>query len=137
MSLDMEAINTGIYAAFTGDAPAVAALVGGLRDTEAPPNPSYPYAVYQFITGIPDPTFTSDGEILNYQFSIYNKTDKPRNFTVLNDAIKKLTAVYDDATLTITGHTSIAVTRGVANFLPTIDDTQGFVINYEIMVEDD
>lgn len=136
MSLDVEAINTGIYSEFTADSDAVAALVGGLRDTEAPQDPLYPYAVYQYITGVPDPTFTSDGEIINYQFSVYHKSDKPKDFTTINDAIKKLTAVFDDATLTIANHMSIGVTRGISNFLPTVDQTQGFVINYEMMIED-
>lgn len=137
MALDLDAINTGIYAAFTANAPAVAALLGGLRDTEQKPSPLYPYAVYQYITGLPDPTFTSDGEIITYQFSVYNKSRKQRDFTVLNDAVKKLTAVFDDATLTIANHTSIGVTRGTSGFLPTVDQTQGFFINYEMMIEDD
>lgn len=137
MALDLDAINTGIYAAFTANAPAVAALLGGLRDAEQKPSPLYPYAVYQYITGLPDPTFTSDGEIITYQFSVYNKSRKQRDFTILNDAVKKLTAVFDDATLTIANHTSIGVTRGTSGFLPTVDQTQGFFINYELMIEDD
>jgi len=138
MALDLGAITTGITAAFDANAPAVAALVGGLRDTEAPQGVSSPYAVFQYITGEPDPTFTSDGEITTYQFSVYNQDkDKPRDFTVLNDAVKKLSTVFDDATLTLADHTSIGVTRQTSGFLPTVDQTQGFFINYEIMIEDD
>ncbi len=137
MSLDLASIDIGITKAFTDNVAAVAALIGGLHKTEATKSPSGPYVVFQFITGLPDPTFTSDGEILNYQFSFFNKTASPQNFTIMNDVVKKVTAVYDDATLTITDHTSIAVTRLTFGFLPTIDQTQGFFVNYEIMVEDD
>lgn len=139
MPLDLDAIHTAITDEFDGNAPAVSALIGGLRETESPQDPDYPYAVFQYITGLPDPTFTSDGEIMQYQFSVYHKyaPRQSRNFTVLNDAVKKLSAVYDDAALTITDHTSIGVTRGISNFLPTVDGVQGFVINYEIMIEDD
>lgn len=138
MALDLDAVHTGITAAFDANTPAVAALLGGLREAEGKQNSLSPYAVFQYITGAPDPTFTSDGEVLNYQFSVFNQDkDKSRDFTILNDAVKKLTAVFDDATLTLTAHTSIGVTRGTSGFLPTVDQTQGFFINYEIMIEDD
>lgn len=139
MSLDLDALSTAIFDEFEGDADALAALVGGFHAEEAPQDPSYPYGVFLYITGVPDPTFTSDGEIATYQFSIYHKYSprQSRNRTVINDAVKKLTAAFDDATLTITGHTSIGFTRGVSNALPNVDGIQSVVINYEFMVEDD
>ncbi len=139
--MDIKAIRDGIYALFVANSDLKTALGGDsarrMYPEEAPQNPDSPYCVYQYITGVPDPTFTSDGEITDWQFSVFNKTDDPLNTATIDDVIKKLMAAYDDATLTITGSTSIAVTRGGSNVIPTVDDTQGFVVNYQIMIEDD
>lgn len=136
--IDMEAISTGIYDEFEGNAALVSALVGGLHDTKRPQDPDYPYCVFQYITGVPDPTFTSDGEEMQFQFSLFHTDiDSPLNKTTINDALKKLTTCYDDADLTVSGYTSIEVTRGISGFVPTEDDTQQFVITYQITVEED
>lgn len=141
MALDMEAIEDAIFAEFQGDADLLAVLGGSpgrFYPEEAPEAPTSPYVVYTLITGIPDPTFTSDGEIMNYQFSVFNKQiDEPLNRDTINDVIKKLTTAFDDATLTITDHTSIAVTRGVSGSLPTLENVQSWRADYEIMIEDD
>lgn len=138
--MDISAIEIGIYNEFLNNADLLAALGGNtarrLYKTKAMQNPSYPYAVFQYISGVPDPTFTSDGEIAQYQFSIFHKSDDPLDKTTIDDVFKKLTACYDDADLTVAGYSSIAVTRGVSNFVPTVDDTQQYVINYEIMIEE-
>jgi hypothetical protein len=138
--VDIEALETGIYNKFIADADLLAALGGNtarrMYNTEAPQDPSYPYCVFQYISGVPDPTFTSDGEILQYQFSIYHKSDDPLDKTTIDDAFTKLCACYDDASLTVSGYSSIGVTRGVSNPVPTVDDTQQYVINYEIMIEE-
>jgi hypothetical protein len=141
MALDTEAIEDAIFAEFQGDADLLAALGGSpgrFYPEEAPERPTSPYVIYTLITGFPDPTFTSDGEVLAYQFTVFNKDiDEPLNRDTINDVIKKLTAAYDDATLAITGHTSIGVTRGVYGSLPTLDNVQQWMTNYEIMIEDD
>lgn len=138
--MDISAIEIGIYDEFLNNADLLAALGGDtarrLYNTKIPQNPSYPLCVFQYISGVPDPTFTSDGEIAQFQFSAYHKSDDPLDKTTINDVFKKLTACYDDADLTITGYSSIGVTRGVSNFVPTVDDTQQYVINYEIMIEE-
>lgn len=138
--MDIGAIEIGIYDEFLNNADLLAALGGDaarrMYTTKIPQNPSYPCAVFQYISGVPDPTFTSDGEIAQYQFSIYHKSSNPLDKTIIDDVLKKLTACYDDADLTITGYTSIGVTRGVSNFVPTVDDTQQYVINYEIQIEE-
>lgn len=142
MALDIEAIENGIFALMVGDADLLAILGGAsekrLYPEEAPEDPTSPYVVYTQITGIPDPTFTSDGEILQYQFSVFNKAiELPLNRDTINEVVKKLTAAYDDATLTITGHTSVGVTRGTFGSLPTLENVQGWRADYEIMIEDD
>lgn len=141
MALDPEAIEDAIFAEMEGDTDLVAVLggtPGRLYPEKAPEAPTSPYVVYTLITGIPDPTFTSDGEILNYQFTIFNKAiAQPLNRDTINEVIKKLTAAYDDATLTITGHTSVGVTRGTYGSLPTLENVQSWMANYELMIEDD
>jgi hypothetical protein len=131
---------TGIYDEFVANADLLAALGGNterrLYPTKAPQNPTSPYCVYQFTSGVPDPTFNTDGEIAQFQFSIFHKSSSPLDSTTIDDVLKKLTACYDDSTLTITGYSSIGVTRGVSNFVPTLDDTQQYVVNYEIMIEE-
>lgn len=138
--MDISAIEIGIYNEFLNNADLLAALGGNterrMYKTKIPQDPSYPCAVFQYISGVPDPTFTSDGEITQYQFSIYHKSDDPLDKTTIDDVFKKLTACYDDASLTVTGYSSIGVTRGVSNFVPTQDDTQQYVINYEIQIEE-
>lgn len=144
MSLDIQAMVDAIYAEFKGDADLLDALGGAgsgaanerLYNKKARQNPTSPYVVFQYITGIPDPTFTSDGEITQWQFSVFHKSVSPLDETTINDVLKKLTAAYDDATLTISDHTSIAFTRGVSGFLPTQDKTQQYVVTYEFMIED-
>ena len=136
--MDIKALYDGIYAEFVADADLLAALGGSERrmySTQAPQNPSYPLWVFQYIAGSPDPTFTSDGELTQFQFSIFHKSDDPLNSTTIDDVFKKLCACYDDCELTITGYTSIGVTRGVSNFVPTEDDTQQYVVNYEVLIE--
>ncbi len=141
--IDLEAMSNGIHALFVADADLLAALGGTterrLYPEKAPQDPKFPYAVYQNITGLPDPTFTSDGEIAQYQFSIFHQDkDQPLKLTTINDVIKKMTALYDDSegSMTMSGYTVIGVTRGASGYVPTEDDTQQWVVTYEIMVED-
>ena len=139
MAFDIKAIRDGIYAKFVADSDLKTALGGDsarrLYKEKAPQNVDSPYAIYQYIVGSPDPTFTSDGEIMTFQFSIFNKSDSPLGTATIDDVIKKLLALYDDAALTISGYTSIAMTRGISGYLPPIDDIQMFTVDYELMIE--
>ena len=139
--MDLAAIKAGIYALFLADVDLLAALGGDserrLYDQEAPQDAAFPYITYQYITGLPDPTFTSNGDIAQFQFSIFHRNeDDSLNRTTIDDVFKKLGSAFDDSTLTITGHTSIAVTAGVSGVVETEDDTQQIVANYELIVED-
>jgi hypothetical protein len=138
--VDIAALYAGIYAQFVADSDLKTALGGDtarrMYNTKAPQDPDYPYAVFQYISGVPDPTFNTDGEITQFQFSIFHKSDDPLDSTTIDDVYTKLCACYDDCDLTVTGYSSIAMTRGVSNFVPTVDDTQQYVVNYEIMIEE-
>ena len=137
--MDIDALSTGIYNVFLANSDLKTALGGNserrLYDGEAPQNPTSPYAVFQYIAGDAPLTFTSIAEVMTWQFSIFHESEDPLDTATIDDVVKKLTAAYDDATLTVSGYTSIAVTRGASYAVPPIDNTQQFVINYEVIIE--
>lgn len=135
--MDISALATGIYNVFVADSDLSTALTGGLHNTKAPQDPDSPYAVFQYIAGNDDLTFSSIAEVTTWQFSIFHKSSSPRDKTTIDDAFKKLIAAYDqsEATMTVSGYTVVYVTRGVSNFLETEDDIQQYVINYEIRID--
>ncbi len=139
--MDIKALTDGIYAVFVADSDLKTALGGDtarrLYDTKAPQNPTFPYAVFQFVAGDIDLTFDKIVELTTWQFSIFNKDEDPLDKTTINDVFKKLAAAYDDseATMTVSGYSVTWVTRGTSNFLQTEDETQQMIINYEIRME--
>jgi len=141
--MDIKAVSDGIYAVFVADSDLKTALGGNIErrlyDTKGPQNPTFPYAVFQYISGDYDLAFGELFEVTQWQFSMFNKDGDPLDKTTLNDVFKKLAVAYDEAeaTMTVSGYSVISVTRGVSNFLPTVDETQQFVISYEIMIQKD
>jgi hypothetical protein len=85
---------TQIRAAYTGDAPLLAAL-GGMYKTEVPKDvtPSFPYATYHYISGTGDATaaevLLKDALI---QFNIFDDDDDTETLWDANDL---LVAVYN------------------------------------------
>jgi len=139
--MDIKALSDGIYAVFVADSDLKTALGGNtarrLYDTKAPQNPTFPYAVFQYIAGDYDLTFGELFELTTWQFSIFHKDEDPLDKTTINDVFKKMAAAYDEAeaTMTVSGYSVISVTRSTSNFLPTQDETQQMIINYEIMIQ--
>lgn len=139
--MDISALSTGIYNVFVADSDLKTALGGDterrMYDTKAPQNPTFPYAVFQFIAGSIEMTFGTIVELTTWQFSMFHKDEDPLDKTTINDVFKKLGAAYDDAeaTMTVSGYSVTWVTRGASNFLQTEDETQQMIINYEIRME--
>ena len=144
--MDIEALVIGITNVFLNNSDLLAALGGAgssvtenerMFDTKADDDVESPYAVFQYIAGDDDLTFTEIQEVITWQFSIFNKTSSPLDKRTINDVFKKLIAAYDqsEATMSVSGYTVVYVTRGVSSFLPTEDDIQQYIINYEIMIE--
>jgi len=139
--MDIKALTDGIYAVFVADSDLKTALGGNterrLYDTKVPQNPTYPYAVFQYIAGDIDMAFDAIFELTTWQFSIFHKDEDPLDKTTINDVFKKMAAAYDEAeaTMTVSGYSVISVTRSTSNFLPTQDETQQMIINYEIMIQ--
>lgn len=138
--MDIQAVVDGIYAVFVADSDLKAALGGDterrLYGTKVPQNPTFPYAVFQFIAGDIDLAFDTIFELTTWQFSMFHKDEDPLDETTINDVFMKLAAAYDDAeaTMTVSGYSVISVTRSTSNFLPTEDETQQMITNYEIMI---
>ena len=130
----MEALYDAIWNKYNGDDTLKAALVGKLYDTKRPPNPSYPYAIFQHVSQFPDHTFDSVFEVATIQFNIFDNSDL--NDTV-NDAYSKLIALYDFCTLSISGYIHVRMIRRTSRLSkPEVNgdsDIWQYWIDYEIM----
>lgn len=94
---------------------------------------SYPYAVYYLITDTSDWTFAEDIEVFTVQISVFDNSNSPG--TIL-DIYEYLKALFDDATLTISGYDLIRMHR--ENMQLIRDDQFGtwhLVVDYEIEVQ--
>jgi len=95
------------YKASTGAGTLYAGLTGGLWNSQAPQNTSYPYAVFYLISDVPSHTMQGTFTYYTYedclvQFSIYD--DDTAQDTV-EDIYDKLTDLFDEATLTLVNFT--------------------------------
>lgn len=140
--MDISAVKVGIYNVFLADSDLKTALGGDsarrLYDSKAPENPTSPYAVYFYTSGVIDMTFDKIVELSTWQFSIFNQDeDEPLNSTTIDDVFKKLGAAFDDSedTMSVSGYSVTWVTRGASGALPTLDLVQQYFINYEIRIE--
>jgi len=146
MGYDISAHTVGITNVFLNDATLLAALGGPgdgvtqerLYDTKGIQNPTFPYAVFQFIGSVTERTFDKIIELANWQFSMFHQDlDSPLDKTTINDIFNKLTDAYDDAeaTMAVAGYSVTWVTRGPSFFLPTEDNTQQLTTTYSIRTE--
>lgn len=126
----MQVLFQGIWNAYNGNA-ALKAVVTGMYLTEAPQGAVYPYIVYHLISNVPNWTFTEDAENTLIQFNIY---DDSSSSTTINDIYDKLTALYNWATLTVTGYSSIYVKREFNN-LTRVNDIWSWVTQYRIEIQ--
>ena len=86
------------------------ALVNALHYDQAPQSSSLPYIVFHIINMSPGRTFSASElrEDMLLQFSIFDET---RNVDAVWNIYDALDALYDEATITVTGYTSIAILR--------------------------
>ncbi len=74
----------------------------------APQDTTYPYSVYFLVVDAPEYTYNTEMESLLVQFDIFD--DSFSAVTVL-DAQKKLWALFDLTTLTVSGYTHMIMKR--------------------------
>lgn len=133
----IETILKGIYDKATGSTFSTA-IGGRLYAYEAPQVPTYPYCVFEQISGFKDRDFLARLEDVLIQFKIVDSAD---GITTIADAETKLFALYDEAALTITGYTHILMERQSNNLLKMqseVDDSLTYwnaISTYRILTE--
>lgn len=104
---------TGIYSKFTTTVAGshnslYTGLAGRLYPHVIPQGEPRPHAAYYLINNTPDDYFTEDYEDTEIQFNIYSENSSPIEALTLKGYLQSL---YDDCTLTITGHTHVYMQR--------------------------
>jgi hypothetical protein len=103
----MQAILTGIFGAYSGNAALKAALPGKLHFELAPQGTAMTYATFSLITARPDYMLAGEYfEVVLIQFDIYAATNALRQ-----TAYDALLAVYDDARPAATGYSPLIMER--------------------------
>ena len=105
----MQQLSKAIIAKYAATAALMAALPNGLWDTEAPPQTSFPYGVFQLITDTSDLTFTDSKENCVVQFKIYSDTSG--SSVALDAILKELLAAYNFCELIIDDYTFLSMRK--------------------------
>ena len=130
----MQVLFNGIYSKFSGSTGAgtLYALLGGrLHPNEAPQESAYPYGVYYLISDVPEYTFSETIETALIQFNLF---DDDSSATDVNTAFTALTTLYDWATITITGYTSVYMQRELS-YLLRESDIWNYMIQYRLVFQ--
>lgn len=125
----MQAILTAVWGMYNADATLKAALSGGLYLELAPQGNTLPYATYHLVSSRPEYWFGGRKfEMPRLDFNIYADTNAKR-LTAYN----ALLAVYDDATPTVTGYSSIIIERVFDQFMRDGEQNEIFraIVTYE------
>ena len=133
----MNTLFTAIYAKYLASGLPAAGLTG-LYNTQAPADAAFPYCVFSLISDVPDWTFTENFENCLIQFSLFSKptgADKASSSEVCN-LFELLKTMLDFVDLTISGYTSISLTREMATLLRANMVWQ-YTVTYRILLQDD
>ena len=112
----MTPLITGIYSKFVA-APAnslYTALSGRLYHAQAPQGATFPYGVVFTVSHEHDWTFTHTFEDVTVQFSLFTNESSASNIGTL---WTYLTALYDDASITITGYSHLYMIRSSSRLI--------------------
>ena len=134
----MDALLTAIYSKLTGSA--LSSDVGGrIYLDEAPPGCEFPYIVFFIVSGVPDNAFNKSGESVTIQYSMFSASSGAAEIT---DMFNDLTALYDDAQLTVTGYSMIIMERqNLVTMVEEIETTEGkqavnhWAVDYEAIIQ--
>lgn len=114
----MDALLAAIYGKISGSA--LSADVGGrVYLDEAPAGCEFPYVVFFIVSGVPDNVFTKYGESVLIQISLFSASAGATEITTM---FNHLTALYDDAQLTVTGYNMIVMER--QNLMTTVEEIE-------------
>lgn len=106
----MNVLFTGITTLFTGaQAHAYYTAIGGRQYlNRAPQGATFPYVVYSYVSGMPEPSFTENEEEIWLQFAIYSQKNSA---TEAGTILAALYTRYDYCTLTVAGYDFISMVR--------------------------
>lgn len=104
----LEDLFTAIYSKENASNTFKTAIGGRFYPHQATQGATYPFAVYILITDNPEYTFNTEMESAVIQIDIY---DKAISAVTVLDAQKKLWALFDSTTLTISGYTHLLMER--------------------------
>ena len=112
----MDKYLTAIMGRTTGSAFSTA--VGGrIYLDEAPDRATFPYCVFFIVSAVPNGTFTEDIDDVMIQFSLFSTS---KGATEITGLYNKLTALFDDCSLTVTDALSLSFSR--ENLLTSVED---------------
>ncbi len=128
----MNVLYTGITTLFTGTpAHAYYVAIGGRQYLKkAPQGATFPYVVYDYISGMPEPTFTENEEEIWLQFGIYSQTNSAVEAGTI---LAALYTRYDYCTVTVAGYNFISMVRNqtLENDDLSVDPTvYGYIAQY-------
>lgn len=129
----MTPVITGIYTLFSTTNDFNTAISGRLYHAEAPQNATFPYCVVSVISSEHDWTFSDTFEDVLIQFSIFTNESSAAN---IGTYWSKLIALFDSASLTVSGYSSIFMHRGQSRILREVDDNiWQYIVEYDCKVE--
>lgn len=118
----------------------LSSIGGRLFLDKAPQGTEFPYVVFFIVYGGPDEAFGRKGRNILVQFSIFSASPGGAEIAGIYNALRK---VYDDCTLTITGHGCIWMHE--MNFTTAMDDAdtvgattavRHWISEYEIITQE-
>jgi hypothetical protein len=117
-------LATAIFSKISGSA--FETSIGGRLYQGAVPkgqNPQWPYSVFFGVSDVPADTFTEKLEDVYVQFSVFSSGASTGE---AHDTVANLRALFDDATLSITGNVHLMMQRvgGDPTPRPVFDDTE-------------
>jgi hypothetical protein len=134
----VNALLTGITSKMAGSA--LATTVGGrIYLDEAPEGVAFPYVVFFPVNGRQVDTFKNKLDDILIQFSLFSTSKSATEITTMYN---NLTALFDDAALSITGYTHIWMIR--ENFTTIVEQfttptgeasCKHWSVDYSILVE--
>ncbi len=130
----MKALFTALINKFTGSTLATA-LTSRFYNTIAPQDAAMPYCVFTLVSGTPDDPMGGEHiENCLIQFSLFDASSSPGTVC---DNYEKLTALFDDCALSLTGYTHLYMHRESQQLMRDPEDpgVWHYVIEYRILIE--
>ena len=100
----MNVLLTGIYTLFNASNTFKTAVDSKMYTRYAPQGTTYPYAIFDIVTGIGDWNFTQEFDDIDVQFNLFSQSSSETEIGTLYSTLR---ALYDDCTLTVAGYTAL------------------------------